>query len=109
MVLRNYVELQRGVPALMHFTSYIKTPREITDPKTNLLRTINILEFEVDRLNGQPVSTRYSITSEKHAADLEPDLAGERYRGYEYIITKVGVSFQTRYSLDKIPFISPLG
>mgnify|MGYP001560853172 CR=1 FL=1 len=90
----------------MHFVSYIKTTKEILDPKTHILKTVTVLEFEVDRLNGQPVNSRYSITSEKHAADLDPDLGGDRYRGYEYIITKFGQLYQTRYSLDKIPFVS---
>ena len=106
MVLRNYIDLQQGIPARMHFTSAIKTTREILDPKTHILKTITVLVMSVDRLNGQPVNSTLSITAEKLAALLSPDLEGDRYRGYEYIITKVGETFQTRYSLDKIPFVS---
>ena len=103
MVLQNYVILQPGVPARLHFTSHRIFAKTITDPGTGRPKPVNALEFQVDELNGQPVVSAYSTISQKHAQDFAPYLPGERYRDYDFILTVSGSGWQTEYQIQAIP------
>jgi len=106
MVLQNYVILETGVPARVHFASHVIERRTITDPRTLQPATRNVLVFDVDRLNGKEVMAKYSVMAEKHAAQFEAYLAGELYRGYDFIITKRGEGFRTVWTVEAIPLAS---
>ena len=103
MVLQNYVKLQPGMPARMHFTDDTFQVREITDPDTGRLKEIRTLVFDVDELNGNPIRSTYSVTSDKHAMELEPYLKGKRYRDYYFEITQMGDRYSRTYGLKVIP------
>jgi hypothetical protein len=103
MVLENYVILETGVPARVHFTDHIIEKRTITDPSTGLPATRNVLIFEVDRLNFKEVSAKYSTMSEKHALQFQPFLSERVYRDYDFVITKIGEGFRTSWSVQTIP------
>jgi len=103
MPLGNIVILEEGVPERMHFTGHRITTRDITDPDTGRPGTRNVLEFDVDSLNGGAVSAKWSTMSEKLYGLLEPFLPGQVYRSYEFIITRRGTGFRTVYTVDKIP------
>lgn len=102
MVLKNYIELQEGIPARFHFTDYLIVEKDITDPLTRTTRTVRALQFTVDRLDGRELSSSFSVLAEKLAVQLEPFLVDNRFRGYEFEITKVGRGFQTRFSVRPI-------
>jgi len=103
MVLENYVILETGVPARLHFTDHVIMRRTTTDPLTGEPTTRNVLVFEVDRLNGREVFAKYSIMAEKHAGQFKPYLDDKSYRDYDIIITKIGEGFRTSWSVQFIP------
>jgi len=94
MVLQNYIILEEGIPAALHFTDHVITAREITDPVTQETKTVNALVFSVDELNGRPVSAHYSTVSEKHALTFQPYLDGKKYARYTFVITQMGKGFR---------------
>jgi hypothetical protein len=103
MVLQNYVILQQGIPARMHFYDHIIEARTITDPLTRQPQNRNVLVFEVDQLNGQPVSSKYSTMSEKLAGQFGAYLPDKTYRNYDFMITQRGFRFETSYTVTAIP------
>jgi len=103
MVLENYVILETGVPARLHFTDHVTQRRTTTDPLTGQPTTRNVLVFDVDRLDGREVFAKYSIMAEKHAGQFGPYLPDKSYRGYDFLITKTGEGFRTSWSLQVIP------
>jgi len=104
MVLKNFVELQPGVPAAMHFTDHAFDSKEIRDPRTGLVKKLNTLVFSVDRLNGVTVGALYSVTAEKLATQLNPYLTDRAYRGLLFTITKLGTEYLTSYEVQVSPF-----
>jgi len=102
-VLENYVILETGVPSRLHFTDHHIERRTITDPGTGQPGSRNVLVFEVDRMDGRAVAGKYSIMSEKHAAQFEPFLKDKRYAGYEFTIVRTGEGFRTSYSVTPTP------
>ncbi len=103
MVLRNFVVLDTDIPARMHFTEDLRATREITDPATGRPKTINIIEFTVDTLNGEAVNAVFSVTSEKLAQALEPFRANRRYLTMDITITRSGSGYLTEYRVDTSP------
>lgn len=103
MVLENYVILETGVPARVHFTDHVIMTRTITDPVTGGPATRKVLVLEVDRLNGKEVAAKYSTMAEKHAGQFQPYLADKSYRDYDFVITKTGEGFRTSWSVQVIP------
>lgn len=106
MPLGNIVMLEAGTPERMHFTDHIVADRDITDPLTGRPGVRKVLEFTVDRLNGVAANAKFSTMSESLYGMFEPFLVGKLYRGYEFIVTKRGSGYQTKYSLDKLPYTS---
>ena len=102
-VLENYVILETGIPTRLHFTDHVIMKRTITDPITGEAATRNVLVLEVDRMDGRPVTAKYSTMSEKHATQFEPYLEGKVYRGHEFTIPRTGEDFRTAYSMAVIP------
>jgi hypothetical protein len=102
-VLENYVILETGIPTRLHFTDHRIERRTITDPGTGLAGTRNVLVFEVDRMDGRSVAGKYSIMSEKHAAQFEPFLETKRYLTFEFTIVRNGEGFRTVYSVTPAP------
>ena len=103
MVLQNYVILQPGVPARMHFADHSIDARIITDPVTMKPKSVNSLVFDVDRLNGQSVVSKFSTISEKLANQFAAYLADKSYTKYEFIITLRGTGFQSAYTVQAVP------
>lgn len=100
MVLQNFIVLQEGIAAVMHFADHELAERDIVDPLTRREKVITILEFTVDRLGGEAVNTVFSVTSEKLAQGLQPWLEGKRYRDFTFIITRRGRGFRTEYEIQ---------
>ena len=103
MVLENYVILETGIPARLHFTDHAIQRRTTTDPLTGEPTTRNVLVFEVDRVGVREVFAKYSIMAEKHAGQFAPYLPDKSYREYDFVITKTGEGFRTSWSLQVIP------
>ena len=93
MVLQNYKKLTSGVPARMHFTDHSLQSKEIRDPDTGRLKTLNTLVFEVDEWDGLKVQSTYSITSDKHALDFAPYLGDKSYRNFTFEVTQIGSGY----------------
>ncbi len=106
MVLQNYVMLDTGVPARLHFSDHVIERRTITDPLTGQPASRNVLVLEVDKLNGREVAAKYSIMAEKHASQFAPYLTDKSYRVYEFVITRNGEGFRTTWSVQVIPIKS---
>ncbi len=103
MPLGNYVIFDEGVPERLHFSDHQKRVKTITDPQTGRPRTINAVDFTVDRLNGQPVVSTLSIIQEGLYASIEPYLKERQYLAYDFIITKRGTGYQTKWTVEVIP------
>ena len=102
MVLQNYVILQPGTPARMHFRDHDLAAQTITDPVTRKSKEINTLRFAVDELDGKPVHATYSITSEKHANDFAPFLAQRKYLQYDFIVLVTGAGWSREFSVRTV-------
>lgn len=103
MVLQNYVILEPGRPSRMHFADHSIQVRTIHDPLTRQDKLVNTLVFTVDELDGRPVVGSYSIVSDKHSRDFLAFLPGQRYRGYDFIITQSGEGFRREYQVQSLP------
>ena len=103
MVLENYVILETGIPARLHFTDHAIQRRTVTDPLTGEPTTRAVLVLEVDRLNNREAFAKYSIMAEKHAGQFKPYLDDKSYRNYDFVITKTGEGFRTSWSVQVIP------
>lgn len=103
MVLENYVLLETGVPARVHFIDHVIQRRTVTDPITGGPATRNVLVFDVDLLNGREVAAKYSIMAEKHAGQFSAYLADKSYRDFDFLITRTGEGFRTSWSLQVLP------
>lgn len=103
MVLQNYVMLQPDTPTRLHFRDHVITRRTITDPITLQPAGRNVLEFEVDRVDGREVESKLSIMAEKFAILFEPYLADRSYVNYDFIVTVSGEGFRRTFSVQAIP------
>jgi len=104
MPLGNYVILKTDVPERMHFAGHRIEARTVTDNVTLKPKEVNVLVMTVDRLNGAAVAAQFSTMSESLYAQLEPYLKDWLYKNYEFIIVQRGHGYQTKYSVDIIPF-----
>lgn len=77
----------------MRFDAHSYQHREITDPELGFSKTVTALVFHVVELEGEPVSTVFSLISEKGKRQFEPYLAAERYRRYRFTVIKEGTGF----------------
>ena len=102
MVLRNFIDLEDGKPARLHFTSHRFEDRPITDPITQEGKVVRALVFQVDRLNLVPVNSTFSIVQEKLAQMLAPYLDGARYLQTDFVITRYGRGFRATFSVQPI-------
>lgn len=103
MPLGNIVILNPDIPERMHFTNHTIVNRDITDPTTGRGATRKVLEFDVDRLNGQPAAAKFSTMAETLYAQFEAYLPNQLYRQFEFIVTRRGSGFRTQYTVDRIP------
>ena len=103
MVLSNFIVLEEGKPAVMHFTDHEIQPRAIRDSLTGRAKTINVLVFQVDELNGRAVSSEFSITAERAATNFTSFLEDKSYRDYLWTFTARGSSFQKEFEVIKTP------
>lgn len=102
-MLMNYVALEKDVPARMHFTDHYKVEREIWDEKLGRFKPVSSLVFWVDQLNGEPTARTFSVLSENLATILRPYLPNHTYIDNDFVITKQGEGFGTRYQVQVIP------
>ena len=88
--IQNWVKLAPTVPTRLHFTAYAIVNTPITDPTTKFTKTVQSLQFQVDKQDGAPVSKTFSILSERLAAEFNPYLADNQYTRFEFVIVKDG-------------------
>jgi len=103
MPLGNYVIFDENTPERLHFSEHMARVKEITDPQTLRPRTVNAVDFTVDRLNGRPVVSTLSIIQENLYAQIEPYLENRQYVQYDFIVTKRGSGYRTRWTVEVIP------
>jgi len=98
-VLDNYVRLEEGVPKLLRFIDHYIMPKEITDPVTGRIKTINTLVFSVIEEDRRKVRKEFSVTAEKLAMLFEPYLEEKKYLGKLFQVTMYGKGFARKYNL----------
>jgi hypothetical protein len=103
MVLQNNVILQNNIPCRLHFTDHHLLPRTITDPDSGRPGIRNVLEFDVDTLDGRPVGAKFSTMAEKLASQFKPYLDDKSYRNYDFIITQRGEGYLRTWTVQVIP------
>ena len=102
-VLGNYVRLEEGVTKRLHFYDHVFSEREIRDPVLGRPKRVRTLVFYVDEEDGRRVDKVFSVIQEKLAAALYPYLAGKRYTGFTFAITKIGTGFRAEFQVEAIP------
>lgn len=102
-VLQNYVELEPGVPARLHFRDHVIIRKTITDPTTLQPASRNTLVFDVDRLDGREVDSKLSIMAEKFADKFEPYLKDKSYVNFDFIVTVSGEGFRRTFTVQPVP------
>lgn len=102
-ILQNIVLLEPGIPTRLHFIDHHIERRTITDPVTGQPGSRNVLVFDVDRMDGQAVISKFSTMSEKLAAKFEPYLKDKSYTRFEFTIVQNGEGFRTTYSVTPTP------
>ena len=103
MVLRNYIELEEGRPARLHFTDGQVVEKTITDPALGREKVVRTLVLTADELNGGPTSGLLSVTSEKLAVLLWPYVERGTLANYTFVILAEGRGFQRSYSVEPLP------
>ena len=103
MVLRNYVELEEGKPARLHFVEHDIIVKDVFDRDLGRVVPKNALVLQVDKLDGKPVAALLSVLAGGLADALQPWVAEHRYRAVDIIITKRGTGYQTRFSVEPAP------
>lgn len=88
MAIENWVKLPSGVKQRMHFKDYRIVKRAITDPWFDVPISQSSIVFLVDRLNGEEVTLKFSVVSEKVANEISPYLEDGSYRDYEWVFEK---------------------
>ncbi len=102
-VLGNYVQFEEGIPRRLHFIGHTMVDRVIRDPVLQMDKPVTTLNLIVDELDGEKVTQVLSVLSENLASQLEPWTQGQRYLNNDFIITKRGTGFQTRYTVEVVP------
>jgi len=102
-MLMNYIPLVTDTPARMHFTDHYYVEREIWDKDLGKMKWVRSLVMWCDELDRAPVARSLSVLAKRLAALFEPYLAENRYREFDFVVTKRGEGFATNYSLEAIP------
>lgn len=102
-MLMNYIALEKDVPARLHFTDHYTVEREVWDDKLGKFKPVKSLVFWCDELNGEPTAKTFSVLSEGLATILRPYLPNQTYVNNDFLITKRGEGFGTRYEVQPIP------
>ena len=103
MVLQNFLVLPDGEPTIIHMVDHEIQARGIVDPLTRRAKTINVLVFEVDEVNGVAVSTTWSITAERLASNFKAFLDGKTYVDRLWTVTPRGTSFMREFEVTSTP------
>jgi hypothetical protein len=99
----NYVSLYPDIPCRMHFTDRYFVDRDIRDGESGRLKTLKTLVMWTDEVNSLPSAKTFSVLSQQLTALLEPYLIDHAYRNWDFIITKNGSGFATKFKLEAIP------
>jgi len=93
VIEESYVKLEVGTATVMRFDKYAWQKRAIIDPELGFAKTVKTLVFHVVELEGKPVSTIFSLVSEKAQKEFEPYLLGDKYLRYRFTMIKEGGGF----------------
>lgn len=90
VIEESYVKLKPGMPTTMRFDQYKWLSKAIIDPRLGFAKTVKSLAFHVIQLEGRPVSTVYSVISDKLQKEFLPYLEGDTYLRYDFTVIKEG-------------------
>jgi len=102
-LLMNYVEIKEGAPRLLHFTDQYMVDRMIWDKDLQKEKIIRSLVLSTDEVDGQLDFKSFSVLSTKLYAMLSPYLPDNRFRDFDFRITKTGSGFVTAWEVEAIP------
>lgn len=103
MVLQNYIQMHEGKTFVVHLVDHEIVARALIDPVTRRAKSVNVLVFRADELDGQAVSTELSFTSEKAAMVFSPYLADKSYADRLWTITPRGTAHLREYEISSTP------
>lgn len=102
-MFQNYLKLENDVPVRVHFDDLNRVERVIRDPDLGKDKTVESRMFWVDRIDGEPAAKSFSVLSEGLWQQLEPYTQNQRFRDFEFVITRRGAGYQTKYEVEAIP------
>lgn len=98
-MIDNWVRFEDGVTHTMLLDDHDIVEKVIKDPVTGKARTRRSLTFEVVELDGLTGHWAWSILSAKLAAQFEPYLGEQKYRGRRVRVTQSGTGFLKEYTV----------
>lgn len=102
-MFQNYLKLEPDTPTRIHIDDYHKVDRVINDPTLHKDKTVSSRMFWLDEVNGEPAAKSFSVLSEGLWQQLEPYIKNQRFRDFDFVITKRGEGYQTKYEVEAIP------
>ena len=102
-LLMNYVEIKDGQSKVLHFTDQYMVDREIWDKELGKVRIVRSLVLSTDEVDGVLDFKSFSVLSTKLYAMLSPYLPDNRYRDFDFRITKTGSGFLTDWQVEATP------
>ncbi len=102
-MLQNYVVLETGKPASMHFYGHEVVTKDIFDKSVGGILPKRALVMFVDELNGVGTKALFSTLSDKLANQLKPYIDDKSYPKFTFLITKIGEGWATEFQLRAVP------
>lgn len=84
----SYIVLVEGEETRLVFDSYAWATITIMDPDLHKEKRVKSLKLGVTRIDGEEVSTVFSILAKGLIGELEPYLTGDKYKDYEFTFLK---------------------
>ena len=86
--VQNYVTVGPGQTVAMRFDQEVESSATRTDPKTGIKSDVKTLVLHVTELNGQTVSTIFSVLSQTLQQALQPYIDAGTLTRYRFTITR---------------------
>jgi hypothetical protein len=87
----------------MKFDAYAWEKKSVKDPTLGFAKDLMTLNFHVVELNGETVSTVYSITASTLQAAFKPYLDKDKYLAYRFSITRDGTGYAPPRIASAVP------
>ena len=86
--VQNYVTVAPGTTQTMRFDQAVESSTTRKDPKTGITSDVKTMVLHVTELNGQPISTIFSVLSQTLQQAFQPYIDAGTLTRYRFTITR---------------------